>query len=156
MKGLKTLKLELLSPLYYREAADLVPFTYRDGEAEQLFSFAIDPVLARSIEPDPRHFLGDILLRAYAPLPPAPDPVFPGRPDAGETGRGERAVLPAGKYLFAQVREILDREAFIDMAIEVQKDGLWERFNPDSRLYLRYLREEGGPVTQVLRPLPGG
>jgi hypothetical protein len=38
------------------------------------------------------------------------------------------------------------------MAIEVQKDGLWERLEPDSRIYLRFLTEEGRELTQVFRP----
>jgi hypothetical protein len=38
------------------------------------------------------------------------------------------------------------------MAIETQKDGLWERLEPDSRLYLRFLTEDGRELTQVFRP----
>lgn len=148
MDDLQTIKLELLSPLYYRGDPRLDPFGAKAPEAEQLFCFALDPIQAQSIEPDPRLFLGDVLLRSYADPGPATEGA-----DSGETGRGERVVLPAGKYLFAQVRRILDREALVDMAIEVQKDGLWEGFSPDSRLYLRYLYEDQGPVTQVLRPL---
>jgi hypothetical protein len=38
------------------------------------------------------------------------------------------------------------------MAIEQQKDGLWERLKPGNRLYLRILSEDGSPVTQLFRP----
>ncbi|MDR2402942.1 MAG: hypothetical protein LBD78_02820 [Spirochaetaceae bacterium] len=154
MHDLHTIKLELLSPLYYYGDPLLDPFGPKGPEAEQLFCFALDPVQAQSIEPDPRLFLGDVLLRSYADPSPAASGPAPERAESGNADRGERLVLPAGKYLFAQVREILDREAFINMAIEVQKDGLWEGFSPDSRLYLRYLYEDQGPVTQVLRPIP--
>jgi hypothetical protein len=157
MKNPQTIKLELLSPLYYREDPELVPFSRKGEGDEQLFCFALDPVQARSIEPDARLFLGNILLRASAEPSPDPGPAREnpggGEDDGEENKRRKRVILPPGKYLFAQVREVLDREAFIDMAIEVQKDGLWERVTPDTRLYLRYLYEDQGPVTQVLRPI---
>jgi hypothetical protein len=61
--------------------------------------------------------------------------------------------LPRGRYLFAQERSFLDREAVLCMAVEMQKDGLWERLCLENRLYLRYLGEEGQAVTQLFRPL---
>jgi hypothetical protein len=47
----------------------------------------------------------------------------------------------------------LEPAEWLDMAIEQQKDGLWERHKPESRLYLRFLFEDGRYVTQLLRPL---
>jgi hypothetical protein len=38
------------------------------------------------------------------------------------------------------------------MAIEQQKDGLWEQLRLGNHLYIRYLFEDGSPVTQVFRP----
>jgi hypothetical protein len=60
--------------------------------------------------------------------------------------------LPAGQYLLVQQRKFLGREECIHLAVEQQKDGLWERFVPENRLYIRYLIEDGSPVTQLFRP----
>jgi hypothetical protein len=38
------------------------------------------------------------------------------------------------------------------MGTEVQKDGLWERYRLENRVFLRRLFEDGLPVIQVLRP----
>jgi len=55
-------------------------------------------------------------------------------------------------YLFAQRRGTLDRGECIGMAIEQQKDGMWERLWLTDRLYIRYLFEDGNFVTQIFRP----
>jgi hypothetical protein len=91
--------------------------------------------------------------------------IFAGRheetttPFGQQHGGSRRLELPAGNYLFAQerregngLRATLDRNEFVEMAIEVQKDGLWERLAPADRLYLRYLFEDGRAVSQVFRP----
>jgi hypothetical protein len=104
---------------------------------EQLFCFAIDGGHSQSIEPDRERFLGPLLCAGQS----------------AESGAGRESVtLPAGHYLFVQKREALGREECIDMAIEQQKDGLWERLMPQARLYVRYLFEDGKPVTQLFRP----
>jgi hypothetical protein len=54
--------------------------------------------------------------------------------------------------VFAQERAFLGREEVIQMAAEIQKDGLWERLRLENRFYVRYLYEDGGVVTQVFRP----
>ena len=79
--------------------------------------------------------------------------VFSGKNDGkgGETS-GE-VCLPSGLYLFFQKRIALNREECINMAIEQQKDGLWERLRLENRLYIRYLFEDGSPVTQFFRPI---
>ena len=64
---------------------------------------------------------------------------------------GEFVELPAGNYLFAQKRESLDRESVINMAVEIQQEGLWQRLKPGRRLYLRRLFEDGSEVTQLFR-----
>jgi hypothetical protein len=71
-----------------------------------------------------------------------------------ETPHNKAAIqLPAGKYLFVQRREALNREDCLALAAEQQKDGLWERFALTEKLYVRYLFEDGKPVTQLFRPL---
>jgi hypothetical protein len=146
MNKIQTIRLELRAALFYREERGLVPWNPEKPEAAQppagmgegLFCFAVDAVQGRSIEPDPARFLGALLAA--------------GRLATGPAERAGGLELPAGHYLFAQQREILDREAFIGMAVELQKDGLWERLELGDRLYLRYLSEDGKAVTQAFRP----
>ncbi|MDR3147354.1 MAG: hypothetical protein LBU00_03130 [Treponema sp.] len=147
-------RLELLNPLLYHGRADLLPFP-RVAEApgaeepgktewgERLFCFAIDEAQSRRIDPEPGAFLGPLLAAGYLEAA-----------DGGEGTAfgGETVELPRGRYLFAQKREALDKEAVIDLAIEVQKDGLWERLRLEASVYLRYLYEDGAAVTQVFRP----
>ncbi|GHV63385.1 hypothetical protein AGMMS49587_13240 [Spirochaetia bacterium] len=135
MSGIQTIRLELCSPLRYRADSALVPFHYEAGAGDLLFCFDLDPDQSRSIEPEDACFLGSL--------------VFAGRLTESP---GAQLELPAGNYLFAQERDALNRDEFIEMAIEVQKDGLWERLTPAARLYGRYLFEDGRAVTQVFRP----
>lgn len=97
------------------------------GCGEVILSFRLDPQEAQAIEPDAAAYL------------------------AGRDG--EPARIPAGAYLFTQRREQLDQGAWLRMAIELQKDGLWERHVLEPRLYVRRIFEDGQPVTQVFRPL---
>jgi hypothetical protein len=137
MYEIKTIRLELRASLFYREDRRLVPWVPVETE-ERLFCFALDLIQGQSIEPDPARFLGALLAAGRSVAEPAEPP-----------GSLE---LPAGAYLFAQQRETLGREAFIRMAIELQKDGLWERLKLGDRLYLRHLTEEGKRLTQAFRP----
>ena len=135
------LHLDLRAPLRYAETPGLDPFScpVPGASDELLFCFELDPEQAAGIEPDPACFPGKLL--------------FAGRED-GE--RGEK-TLPAGQYLFIQRREALRREEIIDMAVEQQKDGLWERLRLENRLYIRRLFEDNSQVTQLFRPyLQGG
>jgi hypothetical protein len=134
-------RLELRAPLFYNQDPALLPFCPGDVKAgETLFCFALDGAQGRSIEPDPTAFLGPLLAG--------------GRSAAGGCGGGEGLELPQGHYLFAQERRDrpLEEDEIILMAIEVQKDGLWERLALEDRLYLRYLHEDGSAVTQIFRP----
>jgi hypothetical protein len=153
MEEFPMLRLDLRAPLLYAEAPGLDPFncpvpgkrsisknlttedTEFHGEEEYLFCFEIDTDQAARIEPAADCFLGDL--------------VFAGR---GNGGRGER-TLPAGLYLFTQRRKALCKEEIIHMAIVQQKDGLWERLKPGNCLYVRFLSEDGSPVTQIFRPI---
>jgi hypothetical protein len=134
MEETPLLRLDLRAPLLYAEAPGLDPFNCPVSGDEYLFCFELDTDQAASIEP-----AADCFLRGL---------VFSGRKNGG---RGER-LLPAGLYLFTQRRKALCREEIIDMALEQQKDGLWERLKPGTRLYLRFLSEDSSPVTQLFRP----
>jgi hypothetical protein len=140
-------RLKLLHPLLYIKA-ELPPFPQEPrelGEQEDyLFCFALDMVQSRSIEPDPATFLGPLCAAGYLAVE---------HPNSGTQPEDKETLeLPAGSYLFAQKRKALDREAVINLTMEVQKDGLWERVQPEEHLYVRYLREEGAAVTQIFRP----
>jgi hypothetical protein len=137
-------RLELLAPLSYIPAPELIPFRFetgpqaQDGAGEEFFfCFDINETQGQSIEPDPAAFLGPLIAAGSAP----PSPAYPGGLE-----------LPRGRYLFAQERAALGREEVIQMAVEIQKDGLWERLRLENRLYVRYLYEDGEPVTQIFRP----
>jgi hypothetical protein len=148
-ENLEVVRLELRSSLFYREDRDLVLFT--DGEygnvtadgGESLFCFEIEGKTGEAIDPDTASYLGS--------------PVFSGRtPDAdrkagGADGSFGLFELPAGAYFFAQAREALNCGECILMAVEVQREILWQRLQPANRLYIRRLFEDGRPVTQIWR-----
>ena len=131
------LHLNLRAPLEYIETP-LVPFAGifpAGGETgEYLFCFELDQGQAIRIDPDPDAFPGRL--------------VFSGKRGAMQGN----LHLPEGLYAFVQKRRELNREECIAMAIEQQKDGLWERLRLGNRLYIRYLFEDGSPVTQFFRP----
>ncbi|MDR0289390.1 MAG: hypothetical protein LBI06_00455 [Treponema sp.] len=99
-----------------------------------MFCFELDQGQAGRIDPQEDYFLGKL--------------VFSGK----DTNGPDTVRLPAGLYLFAQQRGALNREECISMAIEQQKDGLWERLYLENLLYIRRLFEDGSPVTQIFRP----
>jgi len=154
MNAPELIHLTLRSPIEYVEAP-LVPFarffpasdpvagTHAADEAREfLFRFELDREQAARIDPDPAAFPGEL--------------VFAGRRGGGR-GAGERdvagrGVLPEGQYAFVQERRELGREECVAMAIEQQKDGLWERLRLGNLLYIRYLFEDGSLVTQFFRP----
>jgi hypothetical protein len=143
------IRLEICAPLFYINSPEQTPFprnikgeTLDDCSGERLFCFELDPEESLSIEPRRERFLGPLILSGSGPVQ--------------ETDlRAESGIiqLAAGVYLFTQKREVLDREACIDMAIEQQKDGLWERYKLQNRLYIRRLFEDSSPVTQIFRPI---
>ena len=131
-------RLDLRAPLEYTELPGLVPFddTFPGDEAsgELLFCFQLDREQASRIDPDADCFPGDL--------------VFSG----GSGGGRKKVLLPAGRYLFTQRRRLLNRGECAYLALEQQKDGLWEKMKPDNHLYIRFLFEDGSPVTQLFRP----
>lgn len=142
-------RLELLAPLFYIPAPELVPFhqgigprvRQETGGEEFLFCFKISEAQGQRIDPEPSVLLDSLLAAGFAPQAGCP---------------GGNLQLPRGRYLFAQERAFLGREGAIRLAVEIQKDGLWERFHLENRLYLRYLYEDGGIVTQLFRPYTSG
>jgi hypothetical protein len=136
------LKLDLRSPLFFSLDARLHPFQPNEPEGETLFCFEVAPSEAASIEPDAARFLGPLLFAgrrvSTANAPPQPTTRF---------------ELPAGVYLFAQERRALGLDDWLFLALETQKEGLWERLSLGNRVYLRRLFEDDSAVTQVFRPL---
>jgi hypothetical protein len=139
-------KLNLCAPLFYKKEP-LDPYNSTIDNVEQLFCFEINRKEAQSIEPDTANYLGSLI--AGGSLAVNRHPEDSGGLDSLE--ERDELELPAGKYFFAQLPEFLGREDCIQMAIEVQKDGLWERLVLENRLYIRRLFEDGRRVTQVFR-----
>jgi len=137
------MNLDLRSPLFYAKV-EAMPEEIAEND-EFLLCFDLDPGQSRSIEPKPDLLIGSL--------------VFIGRKshDSGnsDNSQPETAPLPAGNYLFVQARSVLSREEWLDLAVEQQKDGLWERNKLKNRIYVRFLFEDGSFVTQLFRPLAG-
>ena len=133
--------LYLRTPLTYTQAPELVPFACQQPECETaeelLFCFELDREQAGTIEPQAAYFPGTLVFAAKS---------------RRDTTARKQVQLPAGLYLFVQERRALNREECIALAIEQQKDGLWEQNKPGTRLYIRYLFEDGNTVTQLFRP----
>jgi hypothetical protein len=133
-------RLDLRAPLAYEEAPGLDPFACPpviEAAPELLFCFELNREQAGRIDPEAGCFLGEL--------------VFSG---TGDGTRG-KLQLPVGLYAFAQERRTLNREECVSMAIEQQKDGMWERLRLEDRLYIRCLFEDGSAVTQLFRPYNG-
>jgi hypothetical protein len=150
------IKLDLRAPIVYAPchfAPEKAGFPLEITEEDEvLLCFELDAVQGRSIEPERERLLGRLLFSGRKPFP------GPETADSGALAAGGRVSLPEGEYLFVQRRE-KDKpaagvaEEWLDLAIELQKDGLWERHKLESRLYARLLFEDGQWVTQLFRPL---
>jgi hypothetical protein len=110
---------------------------------EILLCYELNPVQSLSIEPDRDHFLGNLVFVGLKP------PVT----SNGCTQENNVVSLPQGNYLFTQRRgeAVLSKDEWLDLAIEQQKDGLWEREKLKNLLYIRFLNEDGAFVTQIFR-----
>lgn len=152
METTPLLNLDLRAPLVYSkcdEAALNTPSGLAENE-EVLLCFELNPAQSQSIEPDPQLLIGQR--------------IFTGQKTEGQDSvNGETVTLPAGKYLFSQIRSvpliaapeqlsIFNTEKWLNLAIEQQKDALWERWKPANLLFVRFLFEDGGFVTQIIRP----
>jgi len=132
------IRLDLRAPLFYTETPGLSAFNCpppKEETSEFLFCFELDQEQSQSIEPIPENYLREL--------------VFSGK-NVQDQQQGN-LELPAGLYLFAQQRGVIGKEECIALAIEQQKDGLWEKIKLGNRLFLRYLYEDGGVVTQIFR-----
>jgi hypothetical protein len=142
-------RLSLAVPLRYRkEARDPFALDALQGGAGYLFCFHLDPARTGLIDPNPEDYLGNpaasgVSLPGWAPQ------------QKGETRReGDFLELPAGRYYVTQVRRLpRDPEELKGLAVELQKEGLWERLKLGNTLFLRFLYEDGAPVVQLWRPL---
>ncbi|MDR2951648.1 MAG: hypothetical protein LBU82_00240 [Treponema sp.] len=176
------MKLDLRAPLAYVKTGGF-PLA-RHEKDEFLLCFEIDPAQGGSIEPERGRLLGALLFCGIKPFPcpetgvsgfgeerervilPEGEYLFVQRREAGsfrgkETGRG-RGLRRKGAshrcqppYVVPCGQESAGREKWLDMAVELQKDGLWEMFQLENRLYVRLLYEDGKRVTQLFRPLRG-
>jgi len=133
----------LQKAIFYQETnlkGTVLPFEIQEKE-EYLHFYEINPRHSNSIEPAQRQFLGDL--------------VFIGKKSSDETENGKQVALPKGNYLFTQQRseKPLSQADWLNLAIEQQKDGLWERNKLENSLYIRFLFEDGKAVTQIFRPV---
>jgi len=134
--------LNLCKPLIFKKIDELPSFFQENDEF--ILCFETNLSESRKIEPDFEHFLGKLMFTAKAQTE-----------TQIESSTDEMVEMPAGQYLFMQFRaeKPLDQAEWLDMAIEQQKDGLWERHKPENTLYVRYIYEDSKYVTQVFRPL---
>jgi hypothetical protein len=146
MDEISVKKLILAAPLVYRKD-DTLQFPVCDAvRGEILFRMALDPSQCRIIEPDRTAFPGRLVAAGSVAEPGE-------AADVSRTGGPEPLELPAGTYFFTQIRESPDLETLIDMIIEVQQEGLWERYSLDDCLYIRRLFKETQAITQIFRPI---
>jgi len=132
------MNLYLREPILYKKIEEF-PCQRTEPHLETLLCYELNPAQSRSIEPLKELFPGKLLFTAQR---------------AEDTEQGEFA-LPAGHYFLTQCRyeTVLNQDEWLDMAIEQQKDGLWERNKLGNLLYVRFLYEDGAFVTQLFRTI---
>ena len=135
-------RLSLLSPLYYvpGEKPESLGFQEETGGVpgeEELFCFKLDETQDKSIEPDKKKLLADMVFYGKAVKAAPEESSF---------------KLPEGSYLFLQKREMVSMDGIIDLAVEMQSEGLWQRLKLEGKLYIRRLYEDQRWVTQLFRP----
>jgi len=142
------MRLDLRAPLFYlkfpaSEEKELI-YSFPEDD-EMLLCYELNPKESRSIEPDMTRFLGSLI---YAGRKLKKDAVNK------EPAFSQEVCLPQGVYLFVQQRSdrALNKNEWLEMAIEQHKDCLWERCNPGDLLYVRFLYEDHSYVTQLFRP----
>lgn len=163
MQPLRIMTLDLRSPLRYRLSTCIDPFV-APAEGERIARFDLDPTVAASVDADPASYLGSPALIADTLDPDTDGDTTNGHAELGgdmvDATEGAAIAIPAGKYLFAQIKSgeagAVDAELFAAAAIEVQKEGLWRGIAFERFVYLRLLAEEAGPVFQILRPIAAG
>ena len=146
------INLDLRSPLSYiktEKNENDVQKIYADfsKNEEILLCYKLNPAQSLNIEPDREQFLDSLVFIGQKPEEKSPD----------ESNSNKEAVLPAGNYLFNQCRaeQALNKDEWLEIAIEQQKDCLWERQKPGNLIYIRFLYEDNAYVTQIFRSVTG-
>ena len=130
--------LSLLSPLHYISVLESNPFYYRSRE--KIYCFELDENEQKCFEPEKSRLIGRLVFCGEAP-----------GEEQNDTAN-TLLELPKANYLFAQKQGVLNMDEISEIAVEIQKEGLWQRLNLGKLLYLRYLYEDGSDVTQLFRP----
>ena len=143
------LRLHLVQPLFFEPCA-LDPWSPPETD-ETLFCFEIDAAQCNEFEPDINYFPGKL--------------IFAGKNSGKASGRalngephGQVHQLGRGDYIFTQLRSTdshhpqITKNEIINLAMEVQQEGLWHRLKLDSKFYLRYVFEDKGMAVQIFRP----
>ena len=95
---------------------------------ENILCYTISQSQANIIDPSPEYFLN------FNPVPVE--------------------ELSKGTYFITQLRkEKLEEEEFLELAIVLQKEALWNRNKLEDKLFLRQFFEDGFPVIQLWRPI---
>jgi len=141
--------LNLCTPLQYFKSEYHAPslLKYEKLENEEiLLCYEVNPIQGCSIEPERDYFLSKLMFIGQKLLESQ-------NGSTDETEKNNFVLLPQGNYLFTQCRSeaVLSSDEWLDLAIEQQKDGLWERNKLLNLLYIRFLFEDGSFVTQVFR-----
>jgi len=133
--------MNLCRSLFFNKIDNLPLVIPESGEF--ILCIKINTAESSNIEPDPSQFLGNLLYSGQK---------------INENPAQEQVELPQGHYLFTQCRTntALNKEEWLDLAIEQQKDGLWERNKLKDLLYIRFLYEDGAFVTQIYRGIADG
>ena len=134
-------RLNLISPVYVMPVDGLEPFANpaecfdnNNSCVDRIFCFELNEAERLAFEPDQNKLLGKLIF-------------------GGVSGPGElKLQIPGGNYLFAQKKEVLNKDQIADLAVEIQMEALWQRLEPGEKLYLRYLFEDNSWVTQLYRP----
>jgi len=128
--------MNLCHSLFFKKIDKLPETILENGDFIQCYR--INPSQSRNIEPDPAKFIENLH--------------FTGQKDDIES-KGEKVELPKGQYIFSQYRaeNVLKKDEWLEMVIEQQKDGLWERKELNDLFFLRFLYEDGAFVTQIFR-----
>ena len=147
--------LNLCTPLQYIKSESQNLSLLKQENEEILLCYEINPIQGSSIEPDRDFFLGRLLFIGHKKVSDTTKKKLPESQNEGteEKERNNFVLLPQGNYLFTQCRSeaVLSRDEWLDLAIEQQKDGLWERYKLLNLLYIRFLFEDEAFVTQVFR-----
>jgi len=141
--------LDLRQPVNYFKIESLPSLISENDEF--LLCYELNPAQSVSIEPERGLFLNKLL---YTGKKTEDASLFQNAVSIEVLDKPQMTTkLPAGQYVFVQYRNDnpLTQDEWLDMAIEQQKDGLWERNKLGNTLYIRFLFEDGKFVTQLFR-----